>query len=93
MGEVVNKVSEATGHKAVVVTDVGQNQMFAARYSRYSEPRSVYDFGLRRVSLYIAGDTVVKSHAYGNQQVGFVRVYVRAYVAVHAEHAFVEAIR
>ena len=31
MGEVVNKVSEATGHKAVVVTDVGQNQMFAAR--------------------------------------------------------------
>ena len=45
MGEVVNKVSEATGHKAVVVTDVGQNQMFAARYSRYSEPRSIITSG------------------------------------------------
>ncbi len=45
MGEVVNRVSEATGHKAVVVTDVGQNQMFAARYSRYSEPRSIITSG------------------------------------------------
>ena len=45
MGEVVNKVSEATGHNAVVVTDVGQNQMFAARYSRYSEPRSIITSG------------------------------------------------
>ncbi len=45
MGEVVNKVSEATGHKAVVVTDVGQNQMFAARYSRFSAPRSLITSG------------------------------------------------
>lgn len=45
MGEVVNKVSKATGHKAVVVTDVGQNQMFSARYARYSEPRSMITSG------------------------------------------------
>ena len=45
MGEVVNAVSEATGNKAVVVTDVGQNQMMAARYSRYTLPRSIVTSG------------------------------------------------
>ena len=45
MGEVVNKVSEATGNRAVVVTDVGQNQMFSARYSRFSVPRSMVTSG------------------------------------------------
>ena len=45
MGEVVNAVSEATGHKAVLVTDVGQNQMFACRYFKYSEPRSIITSG------------------------------------------------
>ena len=35
MGEVVNKVAEVAGSKAIVVTDVGQNQMMAARYSRF----------------------------------------------------------
>ena len=32
MGEVVRAVSEATNHEAILVTDVGQNQMMAARY-------------------------------------------------------------
>jgi acetolactate synthase-1/2/3 large subunit len=45
MGEVVNKVSEATGHKAVLVTDVGQNQMMAVRYFKYSHTRSVITSG------------------------------------------------
>lgn len=45
MGEVVNCVSKATGHKAIVVTDVGQNQMFAARYARFTEPRSMVTSG------------------------------------------------
>ncbi|MDE6152689.1 MAG: biosynthetic-type acetolactate synthase large subunit [Muribaculaceae bacterium] len=45
MGEVVSRVSEAFGNKAIVVTDVGQNQMFAARYSRYSKPRSMVTSG------------------------------------------------
>lgn len=45
MGEVVSRVSKATGHKAVVVTDVGQNQMFSARYSRFTEPRSIVTSG------------------------------------------------
>ena len=41
MGEVVRCVSEHSGHKAILVTDVGQNQMMAARYFKFTEPRSV----------------------------------------------------
>lgn len=45
MGEVVSKVSEAFGHDAVLVTDVGQNQMFAVRYFSFKSPRSVISSG------------------------------------------------
>lgn len=45
MGEVIRKISEATEHKAVIVTDVGQNQMMAARYSKYSQTRSLITSG------------------------------------------------
>jgi acetolactate synthase I/II/III large subunit len=45
MGEVIRRVSEATGHKAVIVTDVGQNQMMAARYSKYTQTRSLITSG------------------------------------------------
>ena len=45
MGEVVNKVSTATGDRAVLVTDVGQNQMFSSRYFRYTEPKSILTSG------------------------------------------------
>lgn len=41
MGEVVNKVSEATKHKAICVTDVGQHQMMATRYFKSTLPRSM----------------------------------------------------
>ena len=45
MGEVVRAVSEATAHKAILVTDVGQNQMFGCRYFQFSEARSVVTSG------------------------------------------------
>ena len=45
MGEVVWRVSEATENKAVLVTDVGQNQMLSARYFQYSQTRSVVTSG------------------------------------------------
>ncbi|MDR1880694.1 MAG: thiamine pyrophosphate-binding protein, partial [Tannerellaceae bacterium] len=45
MGEVVGKVSVAVGHDAVLVTDVGQNQMMGLRYFNYRRTRSVVTSG------------------------------------------------
>ena len=45
MGEVARKVSEATGNKAILVTDVGQNQMLSARYFKYTQPDSIVTSG------------------------------------------------
>lgn len=45
MGEVVSAVSEATRHEAVLVTDVGQNQMMSARYFKYTKNRSIVTSG------------------------------------------------
>lgn len=45
MGEVVHKVSEATGHNAILVTDVGQNQMMGVRYFKNNQTRSVVTSG------------------------------------------------
>lgn len=45
MGEVVNLVSEATHNEAILVTDVGQNQMMACRYFKFSKPRSIVTSG------------------------------------------------
>ena len=45
MGEVVDGVSRVTEGKAVIVTDVGQNQMMAARYSRFAAGRSFLSSG------------------------------------------------
>lgn len=45
MGEVVDTVSRLSDEKAIVVTDVGQNQMIAARYSRFSQTRSFLSSG------------------------------------------------
>ncbi len=45
MGGVVRKVCEAFGNDAIVVTDVGQNQMFAVKYSRFNKSRSLISSG------------------------------------------------
>lgn len=45
MGEVVNAVAEATKGDAVLVSDVGQNQMFSCRYFKYNNKRSVVTSG------------------------------------------------
>ena len=46
MGEVINKISEATNHEGVVVTDVGQHQMMAMRYFKFRDKsRSVVTSG------------------------------------------------
>ncbi|MGN0257684.1 MAG: biosynthetic-type acetolactate synthase large subunit [Bacteroides sp.] len=45
MGEVVRAVSEESHHEAVLVTDVGQNQMMAARYFKFTRERSIITSG------------------------------------------------
>ena len=45
MGEVVNAVSEATCREAILVTDVGQNQMMACRYFKFGKKRSIVTSG------------------------------------------------
>lgn len=45
MGEVVRAVSDATNNEAILVTDVGQNQMMSARYFRYTRERSIVTSG------------------------------------------------
>lgn len=45
MGEVSRLVSEAAAPGAVLVTDVGQNQMLSSRYFRFTGPRSIITSG------------------------------------------------
>jgi len=45
MGEVVDAVSRETSEKALIITDVGQNQLIGARYSRFADTRSFITSG------------------------------------------------
>lgn len=45
MGEAISMIAEATAGEAVIVTDVGQQQMMAARYSTYKHTRSLITSG------------------------------------------------
>ena len=45
MAEVIRKVSEALNADAILVTDVGQNQMSAARYFQFSSEKSIVTSG------------------------------------------------
>ena len=45
MGEVVNAVAEHAPKGTVLVTDVGQNQLFATRYFKYPQKRSICTSG------------------------------------------------
>lgn len=45
MGQVVAKITEFTKGNAIIVTDVGQNQMFSARYSKFVQHKSFVTSG------------------------------------------------
>ena len=45
MGEIVNAVAEATDGEAILVNDVGLNQMFSSRYFKYNKKRSIISSG------------------------------------------------
>ncbi|MFA6335902.1 MAG: biosynthetic-type acetolactate synthase large subunit [Bacteroidales bacterium] len=45
MAQVVNEIARIGESEAVIVTDVGQNQMFSARYSKFKNSRSLITSG------------------------------------------------
>lgn len=45
MGEVINKITNHTEGKAVMVTDVGQHQMMTSRYSKFVQSKSLVTSG------------------------------------------------
>lgn len=45
MGEVIDRVADATHNDAIIVTDVGQHQMEASRYSKFVRTRSLITSG------------------------------------------------
>lgn len=40
MGEVIEQINKASNNNAVIVTDVGQHQMIACRYAKFSQTKS-----------------------------------------------------
>ncbi|MEQ5792407.1 biosynthetic-type acetolactate synthase large subunit [Muricauda sp. NFXS6] len=40
MGEVIEQINMASGHEAVIVSDVGQHQMIACRYAKFNQSKS-----------------------------------------------------
>ncbi len=42
---IIEKLDEVTGGKALITTDVGQHQMWAAQYYKYTEPRTFLSSG------------------------------------------------
>lgn len=67
MGQVARLVSQATHDEAILVTDVGQNQMLSSRYFRYTRPRSlVTSGGLGTMGF---GLPAAIGAIYGNRQV------------------------
>lgn len=40
MGEVIEQINAVSGHKAVMVTDVGQHQMITCRYAKFKQSKS-----------------------------------------------------
>lgn len=72
MGEVVRHVSELTKGDAIIVTDVGQNQMSVARYYKFAMPNSlVTSGGMGTMGFGLPASVGAKIGSPGKQVVAF----------------------
>lgn len=73
MGEIIRTVAEVSGRNALIITDVGQNQLMAARYSRFKSSRSfISSGGLGTMGFGIPAAIGAKTAVPGRQVVLFV---------------------
>ena len=73
MCEVVARLSEKTGGEAIVVSDVGQNQMVSARYYRFRKPNSwVTSGGLGTMGFALPAAVGAKLAAPGREVIAIV---------------------
>lgn len=73
MDELVHMISEKTAGKAIIVTDVGQNQMVAARYYRFTQANHfVTSGGLGTMGFGVPAAIGAKIAKPGNQVIAFV---------------------
>ena len=47
---------------------------------------------LTRISLQLAGHTVIESHSDSNQYITFIGLHVRSQISMHAQHSFVQTV-
>ena len=50
----------------------------------------MHNLGIGSVSLHIAGHTVIKSHAYRDEQISLIGIDVRTYVTMHSQHTLIQ---
>ncbi len=98
MGEVMNLINEKTGGDAILVTDVGQHQMFAARYFKYKNTRSfVTSGGLGTMGFGLPAAFGAKIGAPNKQVIlivgdGGIQMTLQEFATIHQENAAVKVV-
>ena len=73
MAEVIEEINLATAHKAVIVSDVGQHQMIACRYSKFKQSKSnITSGGLGTMGFALPAAIGAKMGAMGREVIAII---------------------